>query len=424
MGDAVRELKDKASELALKGKLPAAIEAWQKVVASAPDDIPARQKVAELQVRAGRGPDAVATYEDVAKRYAEKGLFFKASAVCRLIQGLEPGHQRTLDLIASLYSRSKTPLPTQRPPPPTTTAPVAATPANELVIDVAEPIAPPTASGQPSIPLFSMLSAEELAEVLRTGMEVRAYAKGDVVVAEGAAGASMFALSEGTAGVFRGHGTAQARRVAGIDAGDIFGEVALVSGAPRVATVVVESDAAVALEFPREAIYAVARRFPAVRQRIEAFTRERLLLNLMRANAVLKALPEASRAALSSAFRVRRASDGEQLVTEGAPGSVVSMLLRGTCLVTHESGERYPDLKEGDLFGEVSVLTGGPATATVTAMGEVLTLQVTAEAFKAIVLSDAAAAEAVRALVKQRLERTAQYDRDYGIALVLEDRRV
>ncbi|MCU0695539.1 MAG: cyclic nucleotide-binding domain-containing protein [Myxococcaceae bacterium] len=416
MGDAVRELKDKATELTLKGKLPAAIEAWQKVVAAAPDDVPARQKVAELQSKAGRFADSVATYEEVAKRYAEKGLFFKASAVCRLIQGSDPAHQRTLDLIASLYARSK---PATPPKPVATPAPEP-----EVIIDLDEPIAPPTASGLPSIPLFSMLSEAELKEVLRTSMEVRAFVKGDVVVSEGAPGDSMFALSEGAAGVFRAHGTPNARRVAAIGAGDSFGEVALVSGASRVATVVVESETAVALEFPREAIYDVARRFPPVRQRIEAFTRERLLLNLMRANPVLRALPESSRAALQAAFRVKRANDGEALVTEGSAATGVSMLLRGVCLVTHQSGERYPDLKEGDLFGEVSVLTGGPATATVTAMGEVLTLQVSAEAFTAIVLSDPAAALAVKTLAKQRVDRTAQYDKDFGIAFVLEDSRV
>jgi cAMP-dependent protein kinase regulator len=423
MGDAVRELKDKATELATKGKLPAAIEAWQKVVAAAPEDVAARQKVAELQAKAGRSQDAVGTYEDVARRYAEKGLFFKASAVCRLIQGLDPNNQKTAELIASLYSRSKTPLPTQRPTPPAATAPTQA-PELEIIIDLTEPIAPPTESGQPSIPLFSMLSEAELKEVLRTSMEVRAYSKGEVVVVEGAPGDSMFALSEGTAGVFRGHGGPNARRVASIAPGDIFGEVALVSGAARMATVVIESDSAVALEFPRETIYDVARKHPPVKQRIEAFTRERLLLNLMRANPVMRALPESSRAALASAFRVRRANDGETLIAEGAPATGVSMLLRGVCLVTHQSGERYPDLKEGDLFGEVSVLTGGNATATVTAMGEVLTLQIPAEAFRTIVLSDPAAALAVKTLAKQRLERTAQYDRDYGIAFVLEDSRV
>jgi hypothetical protein len=44
------------------------------------------------------------------------------------------------------------------------------------------------------------------------------------VVVEGAPGDSMFALSEGTAGVFRGHGGPNARRVASIAPGDIFGE--------------------------------------------------------------------------------------------------------------------------------------------------------------------------------------------------------
>ena len=48
MSDAVRALKDKASELAAKGKSEAALETWRQVVTAAPDDLTARQKVAEL----------------------------------------------------------------------------------------------------------------------------------------------------------------------------------------------------------------------------------------------------------------------------------------------------------------------------------------------------------------------------------------
>ena len=46
MSDQVRALKDKATELTTKGKFPAAIEAWQKVVAAAPDDVGALLMVA------------------------------------------------------------------------------------------------------------------------------------------------------------------------------------------------------------------------------------------------------------------------------------------------------------------------------------------------------------------------------------------
>jgi cAMP-dependent protein kinase regulator len=425
MSDAVRGLKDKAVELTTKGKLPQALAAWQKVTEAAPDDIGARQKVAELFVKLGQKSEAVKSYEDVARRYAEMGLFFKASAMCRLILTLEPGHQRTQDLIASLYSRSKAPLPTKPvattppPPPAEAAAPidieveVASAPPEELEIEI-EVIAPPTASGLPSIPLFSMLSEAELKELLGTAMEVRAYQPGEVVVAEGASGESMFALVEGEAGVFRGWGTEQQRRVAAMGAGEIFGEVALVSRAPRVATVVTDTEAVV-LEFPREAMAKVIKLHPGVGTMLEQFYRERLLANMMRASPILRSLPEASRKALSARFRPRPFTDGQLIITEGQNFGSVHMLLRGVCTATHQSGERYPDLREGDLFGEVSVLTDGPATATVTAVGPVLTLELSGEEFKTIVLKDAGAAMAVKQLARTRLLRTAHLDREHGI---------
>ena len=98
------------------------------------------------------------------------------------------------------------------------------------------------------------------------------------------------------------------------------------------------------------------------------------------------------------------------------------MVLRGTCAVSHQSGERYPDMHEGDLFGELSVLMEGPATATVRALGPVLTLRLPASGFRERVLKDAGAALAVKKEAKLRLERTRAIDdgtpQDFGDARV------
>ncbi len=402
MSDAVRVLKDKAAELTAKGKLPKALETWQQVVAAAPDDVAAQQKVAELFAKLGQKPAAVQTYEAVARRYAEQGHFFKASAVCRLVLGLDPAHQRTQELIATLYARQKAPSRPVMPAP--TPAPVEV----ELVIEA------PSPGGLPAIPLFSTLAVDALKEVLGTAMEVRAFAPGELVVAEGAPGDSMFALVEGTAGIYRGWGTPGQRRVASLEAGDIFGEVALLSGAPRVATVAADGDA-VALEFPREAMARVIARHPAVGEQLEQFCQARLLANALRASPILRALPEAEQRALSAAFQPATFVHGQRIITEGEPADFVSILVRGACTATHSSGERYPDLQEGDLFGELSVLTGGLPTATVKASGTALTLRLAASEFKARLLKHPAAMAAVERVAKARLERTAAFDREHGV---------
>lgn len=385
----VRALKDEATQLLLKGKVPAALDAWKKVAAATPDDPTALQKVAELQAKLGKTADAVRTYEAVARGYVDKGLFFKASAVARLISTLEPGHTRTQELIAARFAKEQKPTPVAAPV-------VAAAPAVE-----------PPPSTLPSIPLFSTLTQAELKDVLSHAMELRIMAPGDVVVTEGALGDSMYALAEGEAHVFRGWGTSAQRGVAKVNPGDVFGEAAMVSGGPRLATVVTRGDSVV-LEFKREAMLQVISRFPRVGQMLDAFYRQRLLANVLRASPVFRALPDDEKQALASAFQPANFVAGQQIIVEGQPADSVHLLLRGSCTVTHASGEAYPELREGDLFGELSVLTGKPASASVAAAGPVQTLRITGAVFKAKVMADRDAAKAIDTVVQQRLARTAK----------------
>lgn len=416
MAEDVRALKDKAAKLTTAGKYPAALEAWRQVVDAAPEDLAPRQKVAEVLQKLGRLGDAIEAYEDVARGYAQKGLFFKASAVCRVLLGLDPRHQRTQELIASLYSRGKgAPAAPKPAPAPAEPAPL------EIDIEVVVPSAPLPGS-LPAIPLFSSLSKDELVTVLSSAMEVRAFTAGEVVVAEGAAGDSMFALAEGTASVYRGWGTKAQRRVAEVATGDIFGEAAMVSGAPRLATVVVDADA-VALEFKRDAMARVISRHGPVGQKIDQFYRERLLANVLRASPILRGLPDAEKKALARSFQPVTFVDGQRIINEGQSPDSVYLLLRGRCAASHQSGDRYPDLKEGDLFGEVSVLLDGPATASVSALGPVLALRLGAREFKERVMKDPGAALAVKSLARARLGRTALYNEELAEEAA-EDSRV
>ncbi|MBL9036904.1 MAG: cyclic nucleotide-binding domain-containing protein, partial [Archangium sp.] len=107
--------------------------------------------------------------------------------------------------------------------------------------------------------------------------------------------------------------------------------------------------------------------------------------------------------------------DGHLVISESHPVEAVHMLLRGVCAATHHSGERYPDLREGDLFGEISVLSDGVATASVRTVGPVLTMSLSAEAFKATVLSTPEAEQAVARVMKERLIRTSIFDQMSGL---------
>jgi CRP/FNR family cyclic AMP-dependent transcriptional regulator len=87
------------------------------------------------------------------------------------------------------------------------------------------------------VPLFAQCSRKELAEVASIADEIDLPA-GKELIREGERGREFFVLLDGTAEVHKNR-----RRLRQMEAGDFFGEIALVSDAPRTATVTTSSPA-------------------------------------------------------------------------------------------------------------------------------------------------------------------------------------
>ncbi len=436
MTDAVRRQKDRATQLLSKGRLPAALEEFRRIVNAVPGDLGVRQKIAEILARQGAVSASVAEYAEVVRRYAEQGQFFKATALCRVILTLDPSHQHTQRQLAELYAARRGPV--QRgvaargsapleagamaqanvpplPSPADATEPFSVDIAVEDLVFEAEAPTPPRDT-LPHVPLFSSLSTTEFLAVLNGAMEAQAFSPGEAIVTEGAPGDAMYAVAQGTVSVVR-----QTRPVAEMHEGDFFGEMALLSGAPRLATVVAKNDVVV-LRFPREDMDALVKLHPGVKTGLEQFYRERLLANLLRANALLQPLTDVERAALSAAFQSCTFKAKEVILEEGATGVAVFLVLRGSCAVFHRDLTKgsYPDLVEGDAFGEISVAALVPVSATVMAREPVVALRVPAEAFREIVLGNPAVKKQVLLLASQRLTRTARQ----GLLAEVGDHRV
>lgn len=85
------------------------------------------------------------------------------------------------------------------------------------------------------VPLFSGMTDRALAAVAELGEEVT-FEAGDRVVTEGEPGDAFFVILDGTASVVVG-----ARAVSSLGPGDTLGEISLVDGRPRSATVTSET---------------------------------------------------------------------------------------------------------------------------------------------------------------------------------------
>jgi CRP/FNR family transcriptional regulator, cyclic AMP receptor protein len=87
-----------------------------------------------------------------------------------------------------------------------------------------------------SVPLFSDCTKRQLQEIGRVATEVNLPA-GKVLARQGEVGRELFILLDGTASVTR-----DGQRVATRTAGDVVGELAVISHRPRNATVVAETE--------------------------------------------------------------------------------------------------------------------------------------------------------------------------------------
>jgi CRP/FNR family cyclic AMP-dependent transcriptional regulator len=85
-------------------------------------------------------------------------------------------------------------------------------------------------------PLFSNLKGEILDTLARSG-KIRRYAPGDLLVTEGEDATAFFVLCEGQAEVMKELGEKRETLVGKLSEGDFFGEMALLDGFPRSATV-------------------------------------------------------------------------------------------------------------------------------------------------------------------------------------------
>ncbi|MBN1208900.1 MAG: cyclic nucleotide-binding domain-containing protein [Myxococcaceae bacterium] len=397
MTDALQRRKDKAARLLALEQLEAALSEYEQVLKASPDDGASHQQVAWLRERLGRRAEAVAAYEEAALAWARCGQLLRAIVACKGLLKLEPGHTRTPRSLADLYG--------WRAAPARGGSGKKTTGEFELVPEGAGP-----AAGMPVVPLFSKLGREPFAWVVEA-LEVRRLPAGKAVVEEGEAGASMFALVEGRVEVVRHLQGGERRKVGELGEGTFFGELALISEGPRLASVVAV-EPVVLLEFTRARLGEVVRRHPVVGQVVQAFYRERMVENLLRSNPVFTPLKPEQKQAVAREFELRELKPGEVVLEQGREGHAFYLLLRGRCTPYHVQPDgrekAYPELREGDVFGEISLLLGKPVTATVRADVASVVLRQNREAFERLILSQPGMRGALMRVGTERLQRTAR----------------
>ncbi len=114
-------------------------------------------------------------------------------------------------------------------------------------------------------------------------------------------------------------------------------------------------------------------------------------------------LDEPERLRLAESCDERQYGSGERVVRQHADGQSMFVVLEGRVRVTLEpSGQEVAVIDRSGFFGEMSMLTGEPRTATVAALGDATLLEITADRFRELVVRRAGLVEQVSEVVAAR----------------------
>ena len=84
----------------------------------------------------------------------------------------------------------------------------------------------------------------------------------------------------------------------------------------------------------------------------------------------------------------QRFMEGATIVRQGEPGDIFYVLVEGEAKVKDANGRTLSRLIPGDFFGEISLMDGGPRTATVVAETNLTTLALSRKDFSALLQSE------------------------------------
>lgn len=309
--------------------------------------------------------------EAQARAAADGGDVMKAIQLARQAIMEDPSRMALLDELAQTYAKR------ERPPalgqvatgaqqhnaaqlPPAAAAPPAANagPAAQETIEAAK---------DADIPLLSSLSPHAFVAMARR-MGEAAFEPGQVMVSEGAVGDRMYILIEGRAAVHRG-GT----QLAVLGDGDFFGELALLTAQPRVASVTAV-EACRCFTVDNELLKDLSEVYPQVGAIARAFAQQRLGEAALLKSSVFGQLSPAERTAIVAKFEHYTLGDGEAVLEEGETAKGLFIVLAGEVVVS-VLDEQVACLGAGEIVGEISTLFATQATARVSAKGEAVVMR-------------------------------------------------
>lgn len=454
----IRTLRDQAWSHAEQGRPARAASCLERLEQLDPDNAEWSRRLADCHRRGGAEGAEVAALGRAAGKYARAGFELKAIAMCKLVLARRPDDREMLQELARLHGKPAAPVAANDrappPPPPRRRAtpaakqpaepspaarPAGASPApvsvpspdaaldearlGEVVtaratagadslglmyeLDIEEAIsgtepglAMPLGQRLRRAPLFSDVDVATL-ERLIDQVQLASVPAGQRVFCQGDRADSLYVVAEGSLVATTGPGDVELARYG---EGAAFGEMGLISNQARAATIRALEDSQL-LRLTRRAVNELIASSPGFAHALLRMLRQRFVDNLLTTSELFVALDAEQRQAFVSHFKFLDVAAGTTLVAEGLRSPGLFILLGGRCLViARKAGQErcLAELSGGDVFGEMSLLGGGAALASVTATSRSFLLRADARSFLEISMTHPTVLEHVSQLREKR----------------------
>lgn len=244
--------------------------------------------------------------------------------------------------------------------------------------------------------LFGSLPENAL-EALAEAMSVIRVTAGTTIMREGDVGDSLFVLLDGQVDVNKDDAAGHSRTVATLGPGDVFGEIALLNNVRRTATVAARSSVLL-LTMDKQT-------FDGTLVATLGAERVRALIQIcafLRRNRMFRNWDDRALQALAGKMSLVEFPDACSIISEGKPNDAFYIVYEGIVAVEKE-GRAIARLEGNEFFGEISLLRGTPAVASVRALGQTRCLKLGRDDFRAFISQDMHTGIAIESTLENRM---------------------
>lgn len=213
--------------------------------------------------------------------------------------------------------------------------------------------------------MFNSLEPKEL-NIILDAIKVVEFKAGETVIEQGDDGDVLYLIGNGTLDCFRKESDGEAKKIKTYEAGELFGELALLYNAPRAATIKSKENSTL-FSLDRQTFNSIVRDVAAKKREVYEESLKKVK--------IMGSISAYERGQIADAVKQACYKKGDTIIREGDVGHEFYMIIDGEAKAM-KGGSEVLKYKPGDYFGERSLMKGEPRAASIEVTSDALNVMI------------------------------------------------